>query len=505
MDWEDFAGRLTRELTRLTDGAFLIVQGPSGLPYVQAMRAGESFDAEAVGSAFLPRPLSARQERRLAALGWQEPDGRDMRNWTFRFELPGRRRDFQYTAGRMVAAFRDVYGVRSPLELVYQAGRSGPGGGGLALPGLGIPMAIPEAEGEAPPAAPAGPDPGADLEGALGAARERGDQRAYLELLGRATLFLPDAGGLDANGVQQYATARFGDGTFVLAFTSPEAMRHSLRGQAARHRAVAPAELARVWPHPEWQLAINPGLPSAAYLEAHTLLPAGQSPPARPPAPPSPPPAPQAPPPTPQAPTPTPAPQAPPPAPKAPPSAPPSPPPVPQARPRTRPKPPPTDFVVMQKVLRPEHVQHYLKGGYDRVAGYVHRLVDVQDLTTPAKLVRGLGLVYEGAPFDAADETVHVVRWPAVKPALFRTPLGGIDEWSMSIIPGGWVIEKAPFPGSGYAPGEGAAIPEFKINTQRLPHGAEIHRVCRDGTVALVAVYDADRGAWRPPAPGGRG
>ncbi|NDU77369.1 hypothetical protein GWI34_32840, partial [Actinomadura sp. DSM 109109] len=35
-------------------------------------------------------------------------------------------------AGQMMGAFRDVYGIESPLELVYQASKAGPGGGPLA-------------------------------------------------------------------------------------------------------------------------------------------------------------------------------------------------------------------------------------------------------------------------------------------------------------------------------------------------------------------------------------
>lgn len=160
--------------------------------------------------------------------------------------------------------------------------------------------------------------------------------------------------------------------------------------------------------------------------------------------------------------------------------------------------------VIMQKVLRPEHVAHYLDGGYDLVAGYVHRLGDVAGLGTPAELVHRLGLTYAGSPFAKSDEHVHVLRWTAVKPELFRTPLGGIDEWSMQIVPGGWVIETAPFPGSGYAPGDGSPIPEFKIESQRVPHGSEIHRLDRNADERLVAVYDADRRAWRRPEPRGR-
>ena len=150
----------------------------------------------------------------------------------------------------------------------------------------------------------------------------------------------------------------------------------------------------------------------------------------------------------------------------------------------------------MQKAIPPEHVTHYLEGGYDLVAGYVHLLRDVRDLNTPAKLVRRLGLVYKGTPFDAGDEAIHVIRWPAHKPVLFRPPLGGIDEWSMETIPGGWVIENAPFTGSGHAPGDGPEIPEFKIASQRLPHGAEMYRIERSGQETLIGGYDADLRRW---------
>ncbi|GAA2584026.1 SseB family protein [Actinomadura fulvescens] len=715
MDWNDFAKRLAIELMRLPVQSFLILQKPGGLPYVQVMRTQDALDAEAVSSAFLSKPLNARQERLLTDLDWRPPNDRDRHNWWHRASVAdraGRPLDdlsatCEHLAGRMAAAFRDVHAVRSPLDLVYQASRSGPDGGPLALPGLGIPLAIPEDEDV----------PDADLETSLAEARDRGDQRAYLDLLAGAVLCLPVPGD-PSRAEHHYATAQFGDGTFVLAFTSPDAMNRSLRGQAVHHRPATLTDLARNWPRPEWQLAINPGLPSAAYLDA-TLLQSASPPPiqetpppvnevttpsvrhsapppahqapqppahetspppvyesapppvhpgapapaheaataaaqgspqqpvrenTRPPlhekAPPTPPVHETAPPPVHQAAPPPghetstppvhetspppvyesapplvrpagPAPTheaAPPPMHEtspppvhqsAPPpvyeSAPPlvrpgasapaheaapaaaqgdtrqpghdstrtplhkeasptppvhetAPPPVHQAAPspvyesapspvrsgasaaahegapaagqgspqqpvREGARPPLRDttasvresvpsaavdpnVVVMQKVVRPEHVAHYLDGGYEWVAGYVHRLQDVAELNTPQRLVRTLGLVYEGSPFSARDEGIHVIRWPAVKPVLFRRPLGGIDEWSMGIIPGGWVIEKAPFPGSGYAPGDGPAIPEFKVDSQRLPHGAEMYRIDRSGTEALVAEYDADRRRW---------
>ncbi|TDC36906.1 SseB family protein, partial [Actinomadura sp. KC345] len=273
MDWNDFAKRLTLELSRLPVTSFLIVQGPSGLPYVQAMRAEGVLDSEAVSSAFLPRPLAPRQERRLRSLGWEPPDEEERKNWWHQFPLRdrgGARAAAEHLeacallAGLMVGAFRDVYRVESPLELVYQASRSGPEGGPLALPGLGIPLAVPDADARPASSARAPRPSGSALERALAEARERGDQHAYLELLARAVLYLPAPGDPGA-AEHQFATAQFGDGTFVLAFTSPEAMDRSLQGQAVHHREASLSELSRHWPHPDWQLAVNPGLPSASY------------------------------------------------------------------------------------------------------------------------------------------------------------------------------------------------------------------------------------------------
>jgi hypothetical protein len=475
LDWNDFARRLTVELMWLPEQSFLIVQGAGGLPYVQAMRSRDTLEAEAVSSAFMPEPLAPQQERRLTVNGWERPADPERDNWWSRVPmtdrsgrpLADRNEACAALALRMVAAFRDAYDVPSPLDLVYEAGDSETGEQ-LEMTGLGIPRSVPEGERDTKAGAAAGSLTGTALEDALAAARQRGDQDGYLALLARSFLCLPSPTDptYDDGAGNQYATAEFGDDTFVLAFTSPEAMDRSLRGQAVHHRQAYLPELAANWPHPDWQLAVNPGLPSAAYLDAASLPrsmeqvePAEPVEPTR--------------------------------------VAPPVEAQVPSPRESAEREPAPAiQDAVMQKVITPEHVAHYLEGGYDLVSGYVHLLRDVRDLDTPPKLVRRLGLVHKETPFEAADEAVHVIRWPAHKPALFRRPLGGIDEWSMETVPGGWVIEKAPFPGSGYAPGDGPEIPEFKIDSQRLPHGAEMYRIARTGQETLIGGYDADLRRW---------
>ena len=47
----------------------------------------------------------------------------------------------------------------------------------------------------------------------------------------------------------------------------------------------------------------------------------------------------------------------------------------------------------------------------------------------------------------------------------------------------GWVIERAPFRGNGFAPSETSdVVAEFKVDSARLPHGAQLWRVNSDGT-----------------------
>ncbi|MDX6739898.1 TY-Chap domain-containing protein [Actinocorallia sp. A-T 12471] len=188
------------------------------------------------------------------------------------------------------------------------------------------------------------------------------------------------------------------------------------------------------WPQPHWQLAVDDGLPSAGYLDSITLarLAGGVS-----------------------------------------------------------------SRLVMQKVLPHPLVVHYLEGGYDRVAGYVHRVADVLSLTTPKQLYAALGLGHgRASTFSPDDDVVHVLRWHARFGGPLRTPFGGPDEASMRRMPGGWVVEHPPFEGNGFAPGLGVAIPEFKVDSQRLPHGAEIYRFDRSGRRVLVALFDADGTRW---------
>lgn len=198
------------------------------------------------------------------------------------------------------------------------------------------------------------------------------------------------------------------------------------------HKETTLQALAEEWPQPHWQLAIDDGHPDAAYLDSLTIGRLAGT----------------------------------------------------SAR------------LVMQKVLPHPLVVHYLEGGYDRVAGYVHRVADVLQLSTPKQMYAALGLGHGNSPFSPEDDSVHVLRWHTRFGDMLRTPYGGPNEPALESMPGGWVIEHPPFDGTGFAPGTVTAIPEFKVDSMRLPHGAEIYRYDRSGKRTLVAIFDADGTRW---------
>ncbi|MDR6323907.1 SseB family protein [Actinoplanes couchii] len=152
---------------------------------------------------------------------------------------------------------------------------------------------------------------------------------------------------------------------------------------------------------------------------------------------------------------------------------------------------------VMQKTISAEQVDYYLDRGYDRVAGFVHRASEVEHLRTPAELFGALGLFYEASPFQPDAKEAFVLRWPAYRPSLYRIPYGGQNEQALRAMDG-WVIERPPFRGNGFAAGEGKdVIAEFKVDSVRLPHGAQLWRTDADGNERMLAIFDADGPMWR--------
>jgi len=472
MDWDGFSERLAAELAGLDPQMVLVVHRRiQGSHYVQAFRTGSALRAEAVSSGVLTTELrfDPKIEERLAGLGWQPPAPHS--NWSCDLGPEAGPEEFRKLARMMTFALREVQGALEPADLAYEAFR---GSTFLALTELGIDPADPVRPTEkratpqlpkadpppvepvqapppasahvssphvssphlsypqipvmtAPPAPPAPkktkePDPKARLiQVRMLEAKANRDRDGYLAALLDAQLFVPEP-----------QTQAFTDGIYVLVYTSMHALTTAGR-EGGRQTTLE--QLADDWPQPQWQLAVDDGLPTAGYLDSTTI--GGLT----------------------------------------------------RAKKHTHP-------LVLQKVLPHPLVVHYLEGGYDRVAGYVHRVADVLDLTTPALLVHHLGLSYEGTPFFAEDDDVHVLRWNALVSELVRTPFGGLDEATADAMPGGWVVEHPPFDGTGFAPGTGTPVPEFKVDSQRVPHGAEIYRLERSGRRTLVALFDADFERW---------
>ncbi|MFY1635653.1 SseB family protein [Solwaraspora sp. WMMB335] len=152
---------------------------------------------------------------------------------------------------------------------------------------------------------------------------------------------------------------------------------------------------------------------------------------------------------------------------------------------------------MMQKTVASSQIDYYLERGYDRVSGFVHRAGEVDHLDTPAKLHAALGLGYPGSPYGQDATDIYVLRWPAYRPSLYRIPYGGQNETAMRAMEG-WVIERPPFRGNGFAPGESSdVVAEFKVDSVRLPHGSQLWRLSADGKQTLIARLDSDEPAWQ--------
>ncbi|MDG4807345.1 SseB family protein [Micromonospora sp. WMMD1120] len=328
---------------------------------------------------------------------------------------------------------------------------------------------------EPPPAepAPAEFEPANTVEEDLLAAAGSGSTDTFLSTLLLARVLLPAApdsarGSRPGDSGFVWQTAQLDGETYVVVYTSPERLADHIDGDVDTVR-VKFAQLIRRWPDEDWSFAVNPGTPVGAKLPGEQIvalanwaaevglgddLEVDQEAP--------------------------------------PPAA------EPAVRPRYAPAAvDPTRPTVMQKAIAPSQLAYYLDRGYDRVSGFVHRAGELAHLTTPAQLHDALGLNYPGSPFAPDAEEIYVLRWPAHRPSLYRIPYGGQNEPAMRAMEG-WVIERPPFRGNGFAPGESSdVVAEFKVDSARLPHGARLWRIGADGTERVVAELDTDTVVWR--------
>ncbi|MER5456732.1 SseB family protein [Micromonospora sp. NPDC002389] len=340
--------------------------------------------------------------------------------------------------------------------------------------------AVPESASAAAPTAAApqavGADftPANDVEVNLLEAAEAGSTDTFLSTLLLARVLMPVAADCVA-GTRPgepgfvWPTVQLDGQTFVVAYTSPQRLADHTDPAVAETLQVRFVQLIRCWPDTSWSFAVNPGTPVGAKLPGEQIVglanwaaelglgddPERETESTAEPA-------------------------------------------VSSSSPReAAPVVDPVRPIVMQKAIAPSQLGYYLERGYDRVSGFVHRAGELAHLDTPAKLYGALGLNHPESPFAADAEQIYVLRWPAYRPSLYRIPYGGQNEAAMRAMEG-WVIERSPFRGNGFAPGESSdVVAEFKVDSVRLPHGAQLLRIGADGTERLVAVLDTDTLAWR--------
>ncbi|NUW32338.1 SseB family protein [Nonomuraea sp. SMC257] len=281
--------------------------------------------------------------------------------------------------------------------------------------------------------------PATPFEERLLAAREDGQEALCLSLLRDADLALPiTAAAAGGTGASAWATAADSERTWLLAYTSVEAMRLATGGVATHCRVASLAELAAGWPDPAWGLAVNPGLPTAFLLEPGTVARLA----------------------------------------------------VPTLA-QDLLLDPASGVPTVQKLLSPADVHDLLTGEEPRVSGYCHHALDVSHIATPAVLAEALGQ----PGMVTGDGSLIILRWRPVGFNLYRTPYGGIDAESRAAV-AGWVVEEPPFVGMGLVPNADHVVREYKVYGVGLPHGAEIWELTSKGTEHRRAMYHGDLRRW---------
>jgi hypothetical protein len=310
--------------------------------------------------------------------------------------------------------------------------------------------------------------PANDVESELYDAAHGGSTDGFLSTLLLATVLVPVAhnsrpGSSPGESGFAFRTEQMDGEQFLVVFTSKDRLAEHY-SEPTRTVGVRFYELIRNWPEPGWSFAVNPGSPVGAKYPGPQVIAlaswAAEAGLGADPVEPQPEP----------------------------------------TNPVPVPKPASDDAqhaTVMQKTLPPDQVDFYLDRGYDRVAGFVHRATEVEHLRTPSELFAALGFSYDTSPHLSDAKEAYVLRWPAYRPSLYRIPYGGQNEQALRAMDG-WVIERAPFRGNGFAPGESRdVIAEFKVDSVRLPHGSQLWRMDADGTERMIAIFDNDGPTWR--------
>ncbi|MFJ6631169.1 TY-Chap domain-containing protein [Streptomyces sp. NPDC091376] len=120
-DWNDFSGRLRRDLADLADEDIVILLcGDRGVQFAQTPR---MLLTEAItGPGPIPaQPLPEQEHAALVALGWIPPDVPHFTNWHLELPWPATAAQYDAATSRLVQTLRDVLGVPSPSDLTIKA------------------------------------------------------------------------------------------------------------------------------------------------------------------------------------------------------------------------------------------------------------------------------------------------------------------------------------------------------------------------------------------------
>ncbi len=172
----------------------------------------------------------------------------------------------------------------------------------------------------------------------------------------------------------------------------------------------------------------------------------------------------------------------------------------------------------IQKVLHPTIADLYrgnvvVPGRFEphRTTGFCTRFQDVATRTA-ADIAESYGL--DRVPGWPLGGPVHVLRFRAGQPALYRTSYGGNTIEGARRM-GSTTVLPPPFLGTGYTPSRSHVIPEYLLDLIELPAGTEMWQITESGEEQRVARYIhrqsgwvnlagaafGPAGWWPPPAP----
>lgn len=244
-----------------------------------------------------------------------------------------------------------------------------------------------------------------------------------------------------------WATATVEGRSWLLAFTSVDAFERAGRVPGDAHRPIGFLPLAAFWPDAQWNLAVNPGLPSQLLLEAGTVIRLART------------------------------------------------------EPLVGGCSADSEKPVLQKVLSLDQFTRYLGGEHHAISGFAHRADDAPPPDDPSSFLAALGL---GTEHCDQDGGIYLLRWAMVGAALYRVPYGGGTEDAARAMDG-WVVEPPPFRGTGFVAGPELVIREYKLDGVLPPHGSEIYYLPPGGPERRIGLFDADHRRWLMVRIGGNG